>query len=193
MHWYLHPPPQSTPSPYSHPGSRLLFKVGPSLPPGEGGCPQTPWVPPKGKFSFLDPYFWVPRDTPPPRGTPDPRWVGVGRTPRPPWVLKRSLIQTSRSPLIAPDPPHSSHPHAGTASPQVEMVDWFVDNVRSGHSRVQQMIMGAGKTTVLVPNPPTSSIPNYDALSRCLILIHNSDAKLILIFMPIFDALLFHV
>ena len=34
---------------------------------------------------------------------------------------------------------------------QVEMVDWFVDNCAKGISRVQQMIMGAGKTTVVGP------------------------------------------
>ncbi|RNF03803.1 hypothetical protein TraAM80_05547, partial [Trypanosoma rangeli] len=34
---------------------------------------------------------------------------------------------------------------------QVEMVRWFVDNARAGVSRVQQMIMGQGKTTVVGP------------------------------------------
>lgn len=34
---------------------------------------------------------------------------------------------------------------------QVEMVNWFVDNLNKGNSRVQQMIMGAGKTTVVGP------------------------------------------
>jgi hypothetical protein len=34
---------------------------------------------------------------------------------------------------------------------QVEMVQWFVDASRRGESRVQQMIMGAGKTTVIGP------------------------------------------
>ena len=34
---------------------------------------------------------------------------------------------------------------------QVEMVNWFVDNVRRGNSRVQQMMMGQGKTTVVGP------------------------------------------
>jgi len=34
---------------------------------------------------------------------------------------------------------------------QVEMVNWFIQNVRSGQSRVQQMIMGQGKTTVVGP------------------------------------------
>ncbi|KEG08962.1 NXN protein [Trypanosoma grayi] len=34
---------------------------------------------------------------------------------------------------------------------QVEMVRWFVDNTRAGVSRVQQMIMGQGKTTVVGP------------------------------------------
>jgi hypothetical protein len=34
---------------------------------------------------------------------------------------------------------------------QVEMVRWFVANAESGLSRVQQMIMGAGKTTVVGP------------------------------------------
>eukprot|EP01012_Entosiphon_sulcatum_P024255 TRINITY_DN29428_c0_g1_i1.p1 TRINITY_DN29428_c0_g1~~TRINITY_DN29428_c0_g1_i1.p1 ORF type:complete len:4234 (+),score=586.19 TRINITY_DN29428_c0_g1_i1:35-12736(+) len=34
---------------------------------------------------------------------------------------------------------------------QVEMIEWFVDNLRNGQSRVQQMIMGAGKTTVVGP------------------------------------------
>ncbi|GET91118.1 hypothetical protein, conserved [Leishmania tarentolae] len=34
---------------------------------------------------------------------------------------------------------------------QVEMVDWFVRNIREGKSRVQQMIMGQGKTTVVGP------------------------------------------
>lgn len=34
---------------------------------------------------------------------------------------------------------------------QVEMVEWFVRNTRAGQSRVQQMIMGQGKTTVVGP------------------------------------------
>ncbi|CAJ1427871.1 unnamed protein product, partial [Effrenium voratum] len=34
---------------------------------------------------------------------------------------------------------------------QVEMVDWFMKSHREGESRVQQMIMGAGKTTVVGP------------------------------------------
>ncbi|CAE8619966.1 unnamed protein product [Polarella glacialis] len=34
---------------------------------------------------------------------------------------------------------------------QFEMVDWFVESYRQGQSRVQQMIMGAGKTTVVGP------------------------------------------
>lgn len=34
---------------------------------------------------------------------------------------------------------------------QVEMVNWFVSSLREGQSRVQQMIMGAGKTTVVGP------------------------------------------
>ncbi|AIO00701.1 hypothetical protein LPMP_311130 [Leishmania panamensis] len=34
---------------------------------------------------------------------------------------------------------------------QVEMVKWFVENIRHGQSRVQQMIMGQGKTTVVGP------------------------------------------
>jgi hypothetical protein len=34
---------------------------------------------------------------------------------------------------------------------QVEMVRWFVQNARDGISRVQQMIMGQGKTTVVGP------------------------------------------
>ena len=34
---------------------------------------------------------------------------------------------------------------------QVEMVEWFVRNIRDGQSRVQQMIMGQGKTTVVGP------------------------------------------
>ncbi|CAC9518839.1 conserved hypothetical protein [Leishmania infantum JPCM5] len=34
---------------------------------------------------------------------------------------------------------------------QVEMVEWFVRNIREGQSRVQQMIMGQGKTTVVGP------------------------------------------
>eukprot|EP01062_Namystynia_karyoxenos_P039074 TRINITY_DN2841_c0_g1_i1.p1 TRINITY_DN2841_c0_g1~~TRINITY_DN2841_c0_g1_i1.p1 ORF type:complete len:4290 (+),score=1351.18 TRINITY_DN2841_c0_g1_i1:81-12872(+) len=34
---------------------------------------------------------------------------------------------------------------------QVEMVRWFVGNIRSGQSRVQQMIMGQGKTTCVAP------------------------------------------
>ncbi|KAG5495830.1 hypothetical protein JIQ42_02697 [Leishmania sp. Namibia] len=34
---------------------------------------------------------------------------------------------------------------------QVEMVEWFVRNIRQGQSRVQQMIMGQGKTTVVGP------------------------------------------
>lgn len=34
---------------------------------------------------------------------------------------------------------------------QVEMVRWFVENIRGGQSRVQQMIMGQGKTTVVGP------------------------------------------
>ncbi|CAD2213893.1 Protein of unknown function (DUF3638), putative [Angomonas deanei] len=34
---------------------------------------------------------------------------------------------------------------------QVEMVNWFVSNIRGGNSRVQQMIMGQGKTTVVGP------------------------------------------
>jgi hypothetical protein len=36
-------------------------------------------------------------------------------------------------------------------SRQVEMVKWFVGNLQNGVSRVQQMIMGAGKTTVVGP------------------------------------------
>ncbi|KPA78926.1 hypothetical protein ABB37_05990 [Leptomonas pyrrhocoris] len=34
---------------------------------------------------------------------------------------------------------------------QVEMVEWFVRNICEGQSRVQQMIMGQGKTTVVGP------------------------------------------
>ena len=34
---------------------------------------------------------------------------------------------------------------------QVEMVRWFIDNIKNKVSRVQQMIMGAGKTTVVGP------------------------------------------
>eukprot|EP01065_Artemidia_motanka_P000909 TRINITY_DN1042_c0_g1_i1.p1 TRINITY_DN1042_c0_g1~~TRINITY_DN1042_c0_g1_i1.p1 ORF type:complete len:4224 (+),score=1358.75 TRINITY_DN1042_c0_g1_i1:274-12672(+) len=34
---------------------------------------------------------------------------------------------------------------------QVEMVRWFVGNLRQGSSRVQQMIMGQGKTTCVAP------------------------------------------
>ncbi|KAG5471337.1 hypothetical protein LSCM1_01417 [Leishmania martiniquensis] len=34
---------------------------------------------------------------------------------------------------------------------QVEMVEWFVRHIRQGQSRVQQMIMGQGKTTVVGP------------------------------------------
>ncbi|CAK8987709.1 Calmodulin [Durusdinium trenchii] len=34
---------------------------------------------------------------------------------------------------------------------QVEMVDWFMQSYKEGESRVQQMIMGAGKTTVVGP------------------------------------------
>jgi hypothetical protein len=34
---------------------------------------------------------------------------------------------------------------------QVEMVESFVECIRKGESRVQQMIMGAGKTTVVGP------------------------------------------
>eukprot|EP01061_Rhynchopus_euleeides_P007779 TRINITY_DN1682_c1_g1_i2.p1 TRINITY_DN1682_c1_g1~~TRINITY_DN1682_c1_g1_i2.p1 ORF type:complete len:3842 (+),score=1703.90 TRINITY_DN1682_c1_g1_i2:1018-11526(+) len=34
---------------------------------------------------------------------------------------------------------------------QVEMVNWFADNLRNGVSRVQQMIMGQGKTQVVSP------------------------------------------
>jgi len=34
---------------------------------------------------------------------------------------------------------------------QVEMVNWFVSSLRENQSRVQQMIMGAGKTTVVGP------------------------------------------
>lgn len=34
---------------------------------------------------------------------------------------------------------------------QVEMVKWFVSNIEAGQSRVQQMIMGQGKTTVVGP------------------------------------------
>jgi hypothetical protein len=34
---------------------------------------------------------------------------------------------------------------------QVQMVRWFVDNVNRGESRVQQMLMGQGKTTVVGP------------------------------------------
>ena len=34
---------------------------------------------------------------------------------------------------------------------QVEMVEWFARSLEAGVSRVQQMIMGAGKTTVVGP------------------------------------------
>src|SRR5690606_24749638 len=34
---------------------------------------------------------------------------------------------------------------------QVEMIDSFVESIKKGDSRVQQMIMGAGKTTVVGP------------------------------------------
>eukprot|EP00434_Breviolum_minutum_P001422 symbB.v1.2.001251.t1/scaffold63.1/size477159/22 len=34
---------------------------------------------------------------------------------------------------------------------QVEMVEWFLQSYKEGNSRVQQMIMGAGKTTVVGP------------------------------------------
>jgi len=64
---------------------------------------------------FFDPYFWVPRD-PPPRGTPDPPWVGVGRTP--PGFKKKPGAGGLRQGLAPPHKRVVAQPHWGFDSTQ---------------------------------------------------------------------------